>query len=113
MNEKKAKALELLIKGNSIVSIAEELEVHRTTIYHWINNDVAFRKAKQKSEDLILDNLYTVALTEMEQLLYNGSNYEKIQCATQILKCKKGSDVNLKIEQPKTLDDLLSMRKNY
>lgn len=113
MNEKKAKALELLLQGNSIVSIAEEIGVHRTTIYHWINNDTEFKKAKQKSEDKILDNLYIVALTEMEELLYNGSNYEKIQCATQILKCMKSNEVNVKIEQPKTLDDLIQMSKNY
>lgn len=108
MDKKKAKALELLLKGNSIVSIAEEIGVGRTTIYHWLNNDEDFKKAKAKSEDVILDNLYTVALAEMEELLYNGTNYEKIQCATQILKVKKGTALNVVVDKPKTLDELLS-----
>ncbi|CED95115.1 Uncharacterised protein [Clostridioides difficile] len=108
MNEKKAKALELLIKGNSITSIAEEIGVGRCTIYRWINNDEEFREAKKKSEDIILDNLYVVALTELEELLYNGSNYEKIQCATQILKYKKANDVNVKVEKAKTVDEILA-----
>lgn len=108
MDKKKAKALELLLRGNSIVSIAEEIGVHRNTIYLWLNNDEDFKKAKAKSEDVILDNLYTVALAEMEELLYNGTNYEKIQCATQILKVKKGTALNVVVDKPKTLDELLS-----
>lgn len=107
MDKKKAKALELLLKGNSIVSIAEVIGVGRTTIYNWLNNDEDFKKAKAKSEDIILDNLFTVALAEMEELLYNGTNYEKIQCATQILKVKKGTALNVVVDKPKTLDELL------
>lgn len=108
MNEKKAKALELLLKGNTITAIAEELEVCRSTIYKWINNDEKFREAKKKSEETILDNLYVVALSELEELLYNGTNYEKIQCATQILKYKKANDVNVTVERVKTVEDILA-----
>ena len=61
---------------------------------------------------MLLDNLYLAALSELEELLYNGSNYEKIAAATQILKLKKGSDV-ITIEKPKTVDELLLMTKNY
>ena len=49
-----------------------------------------------------------MALTELEELLYNGSNYEKIQCATQILKYKKANDVNVKVEKAKTVDEILA-----
>ena len=112
MNEKKAKALELLLRGDTVVSIANELEVGRRTIYNWLQSDAEFRKAKQKNENIILDNLYIAALSEMENLLYEGSNYEKIAAATQILKLKKGSDV-ITIEKPKTVDELLLMTKNY
>lgn len=112
MNEKKSKALELLLKGNSIVSIADEIGIHRNTLYNWINKDLDFREAKQQNENMLLDNLYLVALSELEELLYNGSNYEKIAAATQILKVKKSSDV-ITIEKPKTVDELLLMTKNY
>lgn len=113
MNEKKVKALELLLQGDSIVSIADEINVHRVTIYKWLNNDIEFKKAKEKAENKLIDGLYIAALSELEELLYNGSNYEKISAATQILKLKKSNDVNVKIEQPKTLEDLLNMTKNY
>ena len=112
MNEKKAKALEILLRGDTVLSIANELGVGRRTIYNWLQSDVEFRKAKQKNENIILDNLYIAALSEMENLLYEGSNYEKIAAATQILKLKKGSDV-ITIEKPKTVDELLLMTKNY
>lgn len=112
MNKTKAKALELLLQGNSIVSIANEIGVHRNTLYNWINKDLDFRKAKQENENILLDNLYIAALSELEELLYNGSNYEKIAAATQILKLKRGSDV-ITIEKPKTVDELLLMTKNY
>ena len=108
MNEKKAKALELLIKGNTITSIAEELGIGRCTIYRWLNSDEEFREAKKKSEDVILDNLYVVALTELEELLYNGTNYERIQCATQILKYKKANDVNVTVDRVKSVDEILA-----
>ncbi len=108
MDNKKVKALELIIKGNSITSIAEDLGVCRKTIYNWLNSDEDFKKAKKKSEEVILDNLYVVALTELEELLYNGSNYERIQCATQILKYKKSNDVNVKVETPKSIEDILA-----
>ena len=112
MNEKKAKALELLLKGDTVVSIANEVGIGRRTLYNWLKNDDEFRKAKQQNENIILDNLYIAALSEMEEILCNGSNYEKIQCATQILKLKKGSDI-ITIEKPKTVDELLLMTKNY
>ena len=112
MNKTKAKALELLLQGNSIVSIANEIGVHRNTLYNLINKDLDFRKAKQENENILLDNLYIAALSELEELLYNGSNYEKIAAATQILKLKRGSDV-ITIEKPKTVDELLLMTKNY
>ena len=56
MNEKKAKALELLLRGDTVVSIANELGVGRRTIYNWLQSDVEFRKAKQQNENIILDN---------------------------------------------------------
>ena len=112
MNEKKAKALGLILKGDTVTSIAEEIGVHRVTIYKWLQNDEEFKKAKQQNENKLLDNLYIIALSEMEELLYNGSNYEKIAAATQILKLKRGSDV-ITIEKPKTVDELLLMTKNY
>lgn len=112
MNEKKAKVLELILKGDTVVSISEQVGIPRRTIYNWINKDLDFRKAKQENENMLLDSLYIAALSELEELLYNGSNYEKIAAATQILKLKRGSDV-ITIEKPKTVDELLLMTKNY
>ena len=112
MNEKKAKVLELILKGDTVVSISEQVGIPRRTIYNWINKDLDFRKAKQENENILLDSLYIAALSELEELLYNGSNYEKIAAATQILKLKRGSDV-ITIEKPKTVDELLLMTKNY
>ena len=112
MNEKKAKVLELILKGDTVASISEQVGIPRRTIYNWINKDLDFRKAKQENENMLLDSLYIAALSELEELLYNGSNYEKIAAATQILKLKRGSDV-ITIEKPKTVDELLLMTKNY
>lgn len=109
MTEKKAKALELMLAHTPISAIAEEIGVCRKTLYNWLSTDTEFKDAKAKAEEHILDNLYVVALTELENILYNSeSNYERIQCATQILKMKKSNDVNVTIDRPKSVDELLA-----
>ena len=108
MNEKKAKVLELLLQGNSIVAVAESVGCARQTIYNWMNTDEDFKQAKEQAEGKIVDDLYLVAMGELENLLYNGSSYERVNCATQILKYKKANDVNVKIEKPQSVEELLA-----
>ena len=78
-------------------------------IYHK-DKITKFRLAKLL--EMQAKNIKIKGICYPEELLYNGSNYEKIAAATQILKLKRGSDV-ITIEKPKTVDELLLMTKNY
>ena len=104
--KRKQKALELLASGVPVSTIAEEIQVHRTTIYKWLNNDPTFKDVKKGLDTLMVDDLYSIAILEAEEMLVNGKSHEKLAIITQLFKIKHKDqvDVNLK---PLTFEDMV------
>ena len=107
MNEKKKRALEGIIKGESITSIAKEIGVNRSTIYHWLNNDPDFIATKEELENKLVDELYTISMLEVKDALLNSSNdYYKVQIFQSLAKIKHSDKIEI-TNKVMSLDDLL------
>lgn len=112
MNEKKAKALELMIKGIPISHIAEEIGVHRNTIYIWLKEPM-FKEAKAKTEEQLLDNVWLMAMYEIEDVLLNTTDeYKKIQIFQQLAKIKGKEETTVNINKFKSVDEMIRDLKN-
>lgn len=112
LTDKKAKALELLMQGTNITTIAEEVSVDRKTIYNWMKSDDAFKKAKKEIEDNLVKDLYAITLMQFEDIIVNGTKAEQIQAGTQIIKILKGDTVDVNVK-PITVDDMIKNLKKY
>lgn len=112
MNEKKSKALELMIKGTPITQIAEEIGVHRNTLYLWLKEPM-FKEAKQKAEAQLLDNVWIMAMYEIEDVLLNTKDdYKKIQIFQQLAKIKGKEETTININKVKSVDEMIADLKN-
>lgn len=108
MNEKKAKALELMLKGTPISHIAEELQMGRSTLYLWLKEPM-FKEAKSKAEEQILDNVWLMAIYEMEDvLLTTKDDYKKIQIFQQLAKIKGKEETTVNINRVKSVDEMIA-----
>lgn len=113
MNEKKAKALELLLKGVPITQIANEIGVHRNTLYLWLKEPM-FKEAKEKAEGQLLDNVWFMAMYEIEDILLNTKDdYKKIQIFQQLSKIKGKEEKNININKIKSVDEMIADLKRY
>lgn len=113
MNEKKSKVLELMLKGVPISHIAEEVGIHRNTIYMWLKEPM-FKEAKSKAEDQLLDNVWLMAMYEIEDVLINTKDeYKKIQIFQQLAKIKGKEETTVNINQIKSVDELIADIKRY
>lgn len=109
MNERKAKALELMLTGNyTITDIAEIVGCNRHTIYKWMKQP-EFADAKAKNEEKLVSNLYMLALDNMEDILLNSKDeYKKISIFQQLCKIKGSNDLNVNVKStPQTVEDIL------
>lgn len=107
MNEKKKRALEGILKGETITSIANELGCARSTIYDWMNNDADFKAKKEDLENMLLDELYSISLIETKDSLINSNNaYFKLQVLQSLLKIKHSEKLEI-TNKVMTLDELL------
>lgn len=113
MNEKKAKVLELMIKGTPISNIADEVGIHRNTIYLWLK-DQEFKEAKKEAEDNLLDGIWLMSMYEMEDVLLNTKDeYKKIQIFQQLAKIKGKQETTVNINQIKSVDEIIADLKKY
>lgn len=107
MDNKKKRALEGIINGESITSIAKEIGCSRTTIYNWMNNDPEFIKTKEELETRLLDELYNISLMETKEELISSNNpYFKLQVLQSLLKIKHSEKLEV-TNKVMSLDDLL------
>lgn len=109
MDERKAKALELMLTGNyTITDIANIVGVNRHTIYKWMKKP-EFANAKAENEAKLVSNLYMLALDSMEDILLNGKDeYKKISIFQQLCKLKGANDLNVNVKTtPQTVEDVL------
>lgn len=112
MTEKKAKALELMIKGIPISHIAEEIGVHRNTLYLWLR-EPDFKDAKKNAEEKLLDGIWLTSLYEIEDVLLNTKDdYKKIQIFTQLSKIKGKEETTVNINKVKSVDEMIEDLKN-
>lgn len=108
LNEKKAKALELMLKCTPISHIAEEIGVHRNTIYQWLKEPM-FKEAKAKTEEQLLDNVWLISMYEIEDVLLNTTDeYKKIQIFQQLAKIKGKEETTLNINKVKSVDEMIA-----
>lgn len=107
MKPRNARALQLLMEGNSITDICKELDINRSTYYRYIANDPEFKAKKDELENQLLDELYSISLMETKENLINSNNpYYKLQVLQSLLKIKHSEKLEV-INKNITLDDLL------
>lgn len=107
MNKKKKRALQGILKGESITSIANDLGCARSTIYNWMNNDPDFKSQKEDLESMLIDELYSISLLETKDSLINSNNsYFKLQVLQSLLKIKYSEKLEV-TNKVMTLDELL------
>lgn len=108
LNEKKTKALGLMIKGIPISHIAEEIGVHRNTLYLWLKEPM-FKEAKSKAEEQLLDNVWMMSMYEIEDILLNTKDeYKKIQIFQQLAKIKGKEESTININKVKSVDEMIA-----
>lgn len=108
MTEKKAKALELMIKGISISQISKDLQIGRSTIYLWLKEPM-FKEAKKKAEEQLLDNVWLMAMYEIEDILLNTKDeYRKIAIFQQLAKIKGKEETTVNINKVKSVDEMIA-----
>lgn len=108
LHEKKAKALELMIKGIPISHIAEEIGVHRNTLYIWLR-EPDFKDAKKNAEEKLLDGIWLTSLYEIEYVLLNTKDdYKKIQIFQQLAKIKGKEETTVNINRVKSVDEMIA-----
>lgn len=113
MNEKKVKALELILKGTSITQTAEAVGCHRNSIHMWLKSDDAFKEAKKKAEEQLLDGIWLTSLYEIEDVLLNTTDdYKKIQIFQQLAKIKGKEETTVNINKVKSVDEMIHDLKN-
>ena len=77
LSSKKKKVIELLLKGNSIYSISDEVKVSRMTIYRWKKEDEEFKQELEEKQEEIrqeirykfLDIAYTKGIKSLEKIV--------------------------------------------
>lgn len=112
--EKKARALEMLLQDISVTDVAEIIGVHRTTVYKWIKRDIEFKKHLDRKEEIILDELYDVALYRLEEMLLSDNLYSQQYAISQIAKIKGKNEININVtEKPKSVAELIAQTKKY
>lgn len=111
LDHKKAKALELLLLDTPVRSVADAVGVHESTIYRWIQKDEIFKKSINKKHEVILDNLYDVALDKLETMLFSDNIYTQQYAVSQIMKAKHKAQLDVKVEdaRPKTSAELMAL----
>lgn len=78
LSKEQLKAIELLGVGYSISETSKEININRSTLYRWLNTDENFKKAKSKFETTLYNDLWCVAVGEMQDILINGTVNQKI-----------------------------------
>ena len=67
-----AKAIQLLHAGSTVVAAARELQIDRTTVYTWRNNNpvfsLALNRARKIQAEMVVDSLQDLASTAVDTL---------------------------------------------
>lgn len=111
LEPKKAKALELLLLDTPVKEVADTVGVHERTVYRWLANDKIFNNAINKKQELILDNLYDIALDKLENMLFDSNIYTQQFAVSWIMKAKNKAQLEVKLDdaRPKTSAELMAM----
>lgn len=96
MDEKKEKALELILKGERDTNIATRLGISRMTLHRWRRDDVYFIEALDERRSMMMEQAMdgVVELTEMaieaiRRALTEGDIKTQLQAAKLVLQMAK------------------------
>ncbi|HBF5906859.1 helix-turn-helix domain-containing protein [Clostridioides difficile] len=112
--EKKARALEMLLLDIPVKTVAESIGYDVSTVYKWIKRDIEFKKHLDRKEEIILNELYDVALYRLEEMLLSDNLYSQQYAISQIVKIKCKNEININVtEKPKSVAELIAQTKKY
>lgn len=97
LKPKQEQAISLLIQGKSITDISKDLNVVRSTIYEWLNNDFEFVAQLNKERNAIIDN----TRDNMQRLLFKS--YKLLNKKLDVELTKDDPDVTVAINLIKAL----------
>lgn len=97
LKPKQEQAISLLIQGQSITDISKDLDVARSTIYEWLNNDFEFIAELNKERNAIIDN----SRDNMQRLLFKS--YKLLDKKLDLELIKDDPDVTVAINLIKAL----------
>jgi Helix-turn-helix of insertion element transposase len=110
ISAEQTKAIALLLQGKTTVEVAEALGFHRTTIYKWTVNDIAFITAYNvaKSELLskalnLLANGLTAASNRAIELLNSQNEPVALRAAQAVINGYSSLHQTVKVEERLTM----------
>jgi hypothetical protein len=59
LSVKQLKAINLILVGENLSSVARQLKVHRVTVSRWVNDDSDFKQRLKKEKKLIQANIHS------------------------------------------------------
>lgn len=104
-----ADALELLLQGVPVKSVADTVRVSERTVYRWLSKE-PFASALKKSKEVVVNNLSALATERLTEMLISDNLYAQEFAISQWIKMQK--DV-VKVEVAKekeynSLEDLMA-----
>lgn len=78
LSQEQMKAVEMLGAGHTVSETARCVGVSRDTIYRCLHQDKNFVEAKKGFEESLYNGLWGVAVSEMYEVLVNGTANQKI-----------------------------------
>lgn len=103
-----ADALELLMQGIPVKSVADTVGVSERTVYRWMSKE-PFASALKKSKEVVVNNLSALATERLTEMLVSENLYAQEFAISQWIKMQKDV-VKVEVQKEKeynSLEDLL------
>ncbi len=99
-----ADALELLMQGIPVKSVADTVGVSERTVYRWMSKE-PFASALKKSKEVVVNNLSALATERLTEMLISDNLYAQEFAISQWIKMQKDV-VKVEVAKEKSYDSL-------
>lgn len=106
-----ADALELLMQGIPVKSVADTVGVSERTVYRWMSKE-PFASALKKSKEVVVNNLSALATERLTEMLISDNLYAQEFAISQWIKMQKDV-VKVEVAKEKSYDSLEDLMADF
>lgn len=106
-----ADALELLMQGTPVKSVADTVGVSERTVYRWMSKE-PFASALKKSKEVVVNNLSALATERLTEMLISDNLYAQQYAISQWVKMQKDT-VKVEVQKEKEYDSLEDLLADF